>query len=345
MGRLYLFLLLSCPAVCMAQNQSVLVDDLLTLSSLSPKNYNDYLEKKGFLSGGSRLYDDVMATTFIEKKNGKEPDLLPVSRSIDVYKKSDAHCFALHTTSIEEYREGKNLLKKVGFFYDITKDVNQPASLMFQKGSITVLSKTSVENETPVYSFILQKKEFPDPGNVQFAEDLLKFDSHEHLVSFFGEKNVRKDVYYFTEKEFANCSVLFPNSSRQAVFIWEDESNLYKISFILISGTISTAGAVQYTGNFSQNTWVSKNGIYSGMRIKDLLKLNINDFKFYGRESEFSFMVVPEKTRYIDYTKIGIILGCFECNNSLLLNTAKVSAADAAEYNLALYVSCMMIKP
>lgn len=346
MRRLFLLLLFAFPAICMAQSRSLSVDDLLTLSSLAPKNFDGYMVKKGFSPGGRRLCDDVMATTFFEKKNNKNQDSVSITRSIDVYKKGDTHCFALHTSSVEEYGEGKNLLKKAGFFYDNTKDVNQPAvSLTFQKGSIRVISKPSMNDDSIVYSFVLEKKEFPDPGNVRFAEDLLKFDSHEHLVSFFGEENVKKDIYYFSEKESTKCSVLFPNSNRQAVFIWEDEANLFKISFVLISGTISTASAVHFSGNFSQNTWESKNGIYSGMRLKDLLKLNVNDFKFYGRGSEFAFMVVPEKTRYIDFTKIGVMLGCFECNASGLLDSAKISAADAVDYDLALYVSCIMIKP
>jgi hypothetical protein len=314
----------------MAQNKPLSVDDLLTLSSLSPKNFDNYMEKKGFFPAGRRLCDAVMATTFFEKNNNKEADPVSVSRSVDVYKKGDTYCFALHTSSMEEYGEGKNLLKKAGFFYDNAKELNQPASLVFQKGSITIISKSPVKGDSAVYSFVLQKKEFPDPGHVQFAEDLLKFDSHEHLISFFGEENVKKDIYYSSENESTKCSVLFPNSSRQAVFIWDDASNLYKISFVLISGTIPTASAVQYSGNFSQNTWISKNGVYSGMRIKDLLKLNVNDFKFYGRDSEFSFMVVPEKTKYVDFIKVGVILGCFECNNSLLLDSVKVSADDTA---------------
>ncbi|MEI9910720.1 MAG: hypothetical protein WDO71_14220 [Bacteroidota bacterium] len=66
-----------------------------------------------------------MATTFFDKNNKKETDAVSVSRSVDVYKKGDTYCFALHTSSMEEYGEGKNILKKAGFFYDNAKELNQ----------------------------------------------------------------------------------------------------------------------------------------------------------------------------------------------------------------------------
>ena len=61
-----------------------------------------------------------------------------------------------------------------------------------------------------------------------------------------------------------------------------------------------------------------------------LLELNANDFSFYGRSSENSFMILPEQTRYIDFKKTGVMLACFDCQNSTLLDAEKVSAATAA---------------
>jgi hypothetical protein len=54
---------------------------------------------------------------------------------------------------------------------------------------------------------------------------------------------------------------------------------------------------------------------------------------------------VPEKTRYIDFTKVGVMLDCFDCNGARLLNGIKVSAEEAAQQELALFVSSMMISP
>jgi hypothetical protein len=347
MERLLLFIvLLICSFITVAQRQPVSVDDLLTLSSLSPKNVDHYLDKKGFLPSVQTIRDNSPAITFVEKKSLKESDSLFPGRRVEMYKKDNTYYFALHTSSKEEFVEGRYQLKKAGFFYDNTnKGIEGPASLCFKKGAITVVADSSVQDQSVVYSFLLQKTEFPDPGQVRFAEDLLKFDSQEHLVHFFGKNNVAEDVYQFSESEKKKCSVLFPNSSQQAVFIWDDESNLHKISFIIIGGVVTTTSAAQYNGSIGQNAWVLKNGIYSGMRLKDLIKANGNDFKFYGRESEFSFMVEPQNTRYIDFKRIGVMLDCFDCTASILMNNEKVSAQEAADLDLAIYVSCIMIRP
>jgi hypothetical protein len=345
MGRSLLIFLLQLPVLCVAQSKSLSVDDLLTLTTLAPKNYDSYMSKKGFLPGARSQQDKAMAVTFFEKQSPVVNDVQSISRTVDLYKKDDTWCFVLKTSSKEEYQEGRNILKKAGFFYDNAGDTSQPTALMFQKRDITVLANSSGKDENPVYTFLLQKKEFPDPGAIRFGDDLLKFDSHEHLVSFFGADNVKEDVYHFSEKETRKCSVLYGNTSQQVVFIWDDEKNLYKISFILISGVLPTASAVQYTGSIAQNAWVLKNGLYVGMRLKDLLKLNGNDFEFYGRNSEFAFMIEPEKTRNIDFKKVGIMLDCFNCSDASLLNKEKVSAEEAADQGLAVYISCVMISP
>ena len=341
---LILFVLLN-SVICTAQKQPLTVDDLLTISSLSPKNFDNYIMKKGFLPGGRSFQDDAMAITFFEKKSNKRKDTLRITRSIDLYKKGDTWCFALHTSSIDEYLDGRNRLKKAGFFYGNNKDTSLAASELFQKRNITVQASLGVKDNDSMHTFLLQKKELPNPDNIQYAEDLLKFDSHEYLISFFGEKNVKRDFYFFSEKELKNCSVLFGNTSRQVVFVWDDQNNMSKLSFIMISGVLPTASAAEYNGNISQNTWTLKNGLYSGMRIKDLLELNEKDFKFYGNDSEFSLMVEPQKTGNIDFKKISIVLNCFNCNGSVLLNKPEVSAADAVDNSLALNVFYIMISP
>ncbi|MBC7948060.1 MAG: hypothetical protein H7Y42_09300 [Chitinophagaceae bacterium] len=346
MVRFLLITILLSPILGSGQKHGLSVDDLLTLSSLSPKSYDNYLEKKGFIAGSRGIRENMDVTTFFEKKTPTtDSGVIPISRTIDMFKKDGAFCFILQTSCKEEFQQGRNALKRAGFFYDNKKDTSRKEALMFQKGAVTVVSSEQENQEGKTYKFLLEKKEMPDPGEIQYGEDLLKFDSHEHLASFFGAKNVRKDTYFFSEKESSKCSILFPNSSRQVVFIWDDQDNLFKVSFIIIGGVLSATSTVQYSGNFINNIWMLRSGIYSGMRIKDLLKLNQNDFTFYGKGSEYSMMIVPEKTRYIDFTKIGVMMDCFDCGTSDLLKAPKVSALDAADSNLALYVSCIMISP
>jgi hypothetical protein len=171
------------------------------------------------------------------------------------------------------------------------------------------------------------------------------FDSHEYLASYFGEENVKKDVYYFSEKKFKKCSVLFGNSNRQVVFVWEDEENLSKLSYILISGVMPTENGLPFNDNIGRNKWSFKNGIYSGMSIRELLEINNRDFKFYGVDSEFSMMVEPENTGYIDFKRVGIMLSCLDGTGSPILKKQKISAEEAVENRLALHVFYIMLTP
>ena len=132
--------------------------------------------------------------------------------------------------------------------------------------------------------------------------------------------------------------MLFPNSDEQAVFIWDDEDNYRKISYVLIAGTIATPDAKKYNGSFSHNKWELKNGIYQGMRISDLLRLNSSDFTFYGNQSEYSMMVEPKVTGSINFKWIGIGFNCFNCDKSALLAKQRVSASDALNNNLAMHI-------
>jgi hypothetical protein len=338
-----LFLLSVLPGV--ARSQPITVDDLITVSTLSPKSIDHYMNKKGFLPGRRNLQDDAMIVSFFQKRSNKFQDSTDIIRTLDIYQKENTYCYALHTSSMNEYLQGRNLLKKSGFFYDKNKDSAGVVSLMFQNKNITVVMDSSVDDAGIQYTFLLQRKEWRRPTDIQYADELLQFDSHEYLASFFGESNVKKDVYYFSEKELKKCSILFPNSNRQAIFIWDDEANFRKLSYILISGISPTLNAAQYIGNISQNKWVLKNGIYSGMSLRELMQLNGGDFEFYGRDSEFSFLVAPKHTGEIDFKKTGIMLGCLNCTGAALLDKTTISAAEAVDKDLFLHIFYIMISP
>ena len=282
------------------------------------------------------------AANLFEKRKITPADSVFETRRVGLYKKDNAYCFAFYTTCRKEYEDGLARLKNSNFFHAETGDSTDQDTLFFQKKNLTVHVSTEVEDDSLVYTFLLKKKELP--SSVQFAEDLLNFDSHEYLVSYFGEANVQKDVYYFSEKKIKKCSVLFGNSNRQVVFVWEDEQNLCTLSYILITGILPTENGLPFNDNIGRNKWVFKSGIYSGMSIRDLLRLNGKDFKFYGADSEFSMMVEPENTGNIDFKKTGIMLNSLD-GNAPLLKKAKVSAEDIVENRIALHVFYIMLTP
>lgn len=343
MARTLLLLILQGVLICSLYGQSFTFDDLVTLSSLSPRKFNNYMQEKGYMSGGKRMQDNAMAFTFFEKRELTPADTIIESRSVDLYKEADTYCFAFHTTSKKEYEEGLIRLKNNDFFQGENEDSSQNA-LFFQKRNLTVhINSEKGEDSSFVYTFLLKKKLLP--SSVQFAEDLLNFDSHEYLVGYFGTANVKKDVYYFSEKKIKKCSVLFGNSNKQVVFVWEDEKNLCKLSYILISGILPTESGLPFNDNITRNQWPFKSGIYSGMSIRDLLRLNGNDFRFFGLDSEFSMMVEPENTGNIDFKKTGIMLTSLDGAGPAILKRSKVSAEDVVENRIALHVFYIMLTP
>jgi hypothetical protein len=302
MHKFLLLFLLNAPLFCLAQSKKLSIDHLLAISTISPKNMDNYMKKNGFISASKYLDNNINALSFYEKLIARKKkdsirlklDTVVVNRRLDTYKKVDTLCYALQTTSKKEYQDGQIRLIREGFFYDANWKPAKGSKQLFQKKNIVVLASVEEEDKTPVYKFLLQKIELPGAEKIRFADDLLQFDSHELLVSFFGESNVKKDQYYFTEKELKKCSILFGNTGHQAVFVWKDENNMRSLSYIIISGVLPTVSSKEYEGNLIHNEWVLKNGVACGITLKDLVELNKKDLYFFGNKSEFPLLVVSE---------------------------------------------------
>jgi len=330
--------------VCNVYSQEFSVKDFLYASTLSSKKLETYLNKNRFLLSGTRVQNDTMINIYslkpVKKKKGK--DTLDIKRSLETFHLKKSSSFTYITSLKNEYTESLQELKEAEFFCG---NENDTTGILFQKKSFLVLAKTIIEDDDTLYSLAINQQVLPLPEDIQFAEDLLQFYSHEYLVSFFGQKNVIRDVYYFTEKEVAKCTVLFPKTSRQAVFIWEDNVNLCKPAYLIIGGNMNAGSITNYDGIISENVWNSKDGIYSGMSLNSLMRLNGSSFKFYGRNSESPYMIVPEKTGSINFKTNRVVLGCLNPSGSRLLNNATIGADEILSDNLGLYVYMMMILP
>ena len=337
MKKLLLILLMQFIFACTANSQSFTVDDLLKLVSVSPKDIDNQLKKDGFLASRFWMDYDLKKTSFYERIKIKKSDSL-TGRSVELYKKDGAKFYEFHTPSYAEYLDGHRRLIRAGFVHDEKKEMTQESPKLYQRKNITVEATTSMKDDSLQYSFRLELKDYPNPASIRHAEDLLKFTSHEYLAGFFGEKNVKKDLYYFSDKELKSCTVLFGNSSRQAVFVWDDEENLRDLSYILVSNVIPTVSSEKFNRVLGLNEWELKNGIFSGMSIKELLKLNQKDFEIYGNQSEKAFMIKQENNGKIDFKKTAVMLSCNNCNDDRLFKNIAVKAQDIAEENLPMYV-------
>ena len=303
-------LLISFLLVCNVHSQEFSAKDFLFASAVPSKKLESYLTRNHFLPGGSKIQEgnQVNIYRFLKPQRGKKKkDTLNIHRTIEICRAKNNFSFTYITSLKKEFDESLRELKESGFFCGNEKDTT---GMLFQRKNITVQASTLKEADDTLYSLVINQQELPLPETIQFAEDLLQFYSHEYLVGVFGESNVIKDLYYFSEKDVAKCSVLFPKTSRQAVFIWEDNVNLCKPAYLIIGGNMNTSSISNYDGVIGENVWNSKAGIYSGMSLNSLMALNGNSFKFYGKNSPSPYMIVPENTGSINFKTNRVVLGC-----------------------------------
>lgn len=331
--------------ICKLHGQKYSVKDLVYATTLPAKKQDGFLSRNKFLPGGSRMGKDGLVNTYHLKpeKSKKKKDTLNIIRTLETYRSKNNSSITYTTSLRKEYLENQRILKEGGFFCG---NENDSTGILFQMKNITVLANVIPEKEMDtLYSMAINLQEMPLVDSIQFAEDLLQFYSHEYLVSVFGSGNVVKDLYYFSEKDVAKCSVLFPKTNRQAVYIWEDNVNLLKPSYIIIGGNMNASTISNYDGIIGENVWNSKEGIYSGMSLNSLMKLNGNTFKFYGKNAASPYMVLPENTGAINFKTNRVVLGCLNPTGSRLLNNTTVSADEIVSDNLGLYVYMLLILP
>lgn len=319
-------------------SQVITANDFFTLISLPEKKIQSYVSKKGFVQIVRNIDKGNLVQEFFYSEKKKRPvDSIVRYLSRSIMKESAG--VAYQTSSAAEYIAILKELNEKGF---VCGNEKPDSSLFFQKNNITVRVNDEMQDELKIYKFQIDRKEIP---SVKYADDLLSFDSHENLVFVFGKENVKKDVYYFSEKETTRCSVLFPNTNRQAIFIWEDQANDRKLSFIMIGGSLRSESLLDFNGQIPMNVWRCRNGLIPGMKVKEVIEMNKNDFDFYGENSEFTFMAVPEKRGIIDFKKTGIVLACLNCVNTPAMSLKKVSAETATDNDLNMYVLSIILIP
>ena len=322
-------------------SQSFTVNDLIKLSSLPSNDIDRFMGKSGYILTSGKIQDDVMEAGFTLKPRLKKNYSGP-TRSIEVKFKADQKIYILHTSSLNEFTQGRELLNKNEFFYDAAKSITADLPILFQKGNIAVQTFAATDSITQ-YTFVLTARRIPD--HIKYAEDLLQFDSHEFLVSFFGEDNIKKDMYYFSEKELQKCSVLFSGTPYQVVFVWGNGNDLDSLLYIIVPHSLPTVSASKENAFTGNNQWELKNGIYPGMNVKELLRLNQGDFDIYGNKSELAYMVKPKGNGKIDFKKTAVTLNCASCDELKIFNQEEVSAIEVTKKDIPMYVNEVILYP
>ncbi len=326
-------------------SQDLSVDELLTLTSLSSQKFDQYISKKGFTKSSSGFQHDSLAQTWQPKQNNKKKKE-QIQRQVERSQVRRMNMLHFKTSCPKEFGTIRTKLKKEGFQCPADTLVNCSFPLRFKRKNITVNVDRLIENEDTLFSFRFNEKLPPAPAKIEFANDLLQFESHEDLIYIFGENNVKKDKYYFSDNDARVCTVLFPYSSRQVVFLWKDDSTCSELASIVFGGTLGISSDISYTSQVAANTWMLSNGISCNLNLRELIQMNGGDLRFYGKQSKYFLSLVPENTGQLELNEgISVVLGCLNCENDTVLNAATVSAKDALQKGLGMHVLMVILSP
>ncbi|MEO6730840.1 MAG: hypothetical protein ABIN01_06460 [Ferruginibacter sp.] len=325
--------------------QGMPVESLFTLTSFSPAKFDNYLSKKGFAFRGNDVRQDTMLKMYDYRRTKSFKDIDSISRAICRAEiKGDAFV-TYETASLAEFMDMRSQLKSTGFYYLREADNNNLGGLLYQHKDLTVRTIIDTVDNAPRYSMVFHKKTFPAPKNIYYANDLLTFTSHEYLVSYFGEKNVKKDIYYFSGNEVTKCSVLFLNTNRQVVFIWSDEANRCAISHLLFGGQQNLESAMESGKYVEENVWALKSGVRPGMSLMELRMLNGTDFNFHGGNSINTGAVIADNQGKLDFKKEEVLLSCLNCRDDKFSKAKVMNADDSIDEGRILFVLSVILNP
>ena len=316
--------------------------DFIKILSVAKQKLPDYLSKQGFIRGEQSVNGDTVLQDYqlSSKKSAQFDDCF--DRYAEGLSINNNPGFNYYTASYDEYASLLSDLKKEGFYTDGPNDQNV---CLYQKDDMTLEVGSRTEDTLTYYNLFVKKQLLPSPKNIQYAEDFLGFQSHANLEYVFGRKNVQKDMYYFSDSNVVRCSVLFPNTSRQVIFIWKDELNRCKLSHLLIGNSLRGKNSDKYDDPVAENVWTLRNGLHPNMSLSELIRVNNADIRFYSWNSQYPGIVVPAKNGNIDFKNTGVILSCLNCGSSGLMNNEVVSGDEIQNNSNRLFVLAVILMP
>lgn len=322
-----------------ANAQQNVAFDIIKASSQTIEKFTEWAKKKNFYPAPAEVNGEM---NFTYKPGKKSIDKLP--REITLFTGEKNLCFSYKTFAEKEFADMLGKLGKEGFKGNTQKKITGNENIFLQKNNFSIYITSKLIDSAKQYSFLLRKYALPGSNDIQFAEDLMKFNSHEMLSYYFGEKNVQKDFYYFQDNEISKCSVLFPHTARQAIFIWSDEENNCQLQKLFIGGDLKSGNTTQ-DKTIGQNLWRSKSGLQAGMSIYQLRLLNEADFNFGGGKSAYTGLVFGNGEGKINFEKENIILGCINCYDDVFGNANIINCDDAIKEQRIMFIQTIILEP
>ena len=341
MKKLIWLLLLFPVLSASAQKDEFSIKDLVLFTNVPENKFSSYISRKGYKPYLDDTVERDFSIAYLKISKDKT-----VEKLLGRYDKEDTAAVFYQTNSKLEFEELKANLEEDGFEHEPLDGSSKTLPAFYQRGNITIIPVIKKENEKDIFGFTVAKKELPKANEILYAEDLLQIDSHQYLCSVFGAANVKKDFFFFSEKEVNKCSVLYPNTSLQVIFIWKDAVNNKDISYIMIGGELRSKSSEAFEKAIDMNKWRSNQGVYLGMTLRELERFNSGSIKFFGWESEQPGIVYPKNRGSIDFTKLGVQLNCLDCNeDKYYSNTSLINSTDVLQQNGRVYVSTLVLMP
>jgi hypothetical protein len=316
--------------------QTVDLKELTGLLELPRVKLETHLQKRGFKRDYYASTESGICFTRQEKKE-KKP-----RQSFRIIPTDNDFVLSYQTRSAEEYDNLKQELTKAGY---VCPKKNDSVSQLYQRWGTRIESHINVVDSTIWYELRAERKELPKMKDIVAAEDLLQLDAHQYLEAVFGRENVKQDVFYYTENETNRCSVIFPNSDMEAIFVWNDEVNMKDLAFILIGGTLKPRDKLENVNAVAPNSWHSRQGIFCGMTIREMELLNKQPIRFYNWRTESAGYLAPGNRGKIDFNNLGVVFNCLNCGFTHVSNDEVLESANAIANDQKVFVKSLIILP
>jgi hypothetical protein len=331
-----------------ARSQELSAEKLIGMLSLPAQKTESQLSNKKYIFSGTESSGDTVFRIYQYRPttSPKKKQADGVGRRVIIASLRGTYTLTYQTNSEGEYKGIIESLKKDGFYCDYEKDSSlKPTTYLYQHEAYTAEACLKKEEGMDWHSVTFFKKVFSPTNNLQTAEELLEFTSHEYLEYYFGEKNVKKDLYYFADNDIVNCSVLFINTKRQVIFVWKDGLNRRRISNLLFGGQHNLKSQQTYENVIAENAWMLKNGLRIGMPLIELRTLNDNNIAFCGGKAPNPGLILPESTGRIDFSQADVILGCNNCTDDKFLASRQLNSDRAMDDGRILFVLSIVLYP
>lgn len=317
--------------------------DLIGFTGYSVSKFDAFIGKKSYQRDYESPHETHSNYNYIEVRKNKKKEVETIHK-LSFLEKPGAPVISYQTTSLDEFNDIRKELHKKGFTtYVAESDPMKP--LLYQQDNTTVGTSVEIQDTLTFYTVRVEKAMLPKIRDISFAEDLLPLNSHEYIASVFGANNVVRDVFHYSEKDSNLCSVLFPNTPREVIFIWDDESNYRDVSFLIIGGHMLTNNNGANSNQISSNEWQSKQGVTVGMKIEELQALNEDKLNFYGWSSEQPGVLTKGNTGKLDFNHLGVVLSCLNCINNPAMEKYTVDSERAVQEERKVYVSSIVVIP